>query len=55
MTDENSFRRAFVWLATWKWFDLFITIAIVLNSFMLASTDYQIRLQPTYESEWTPI
>ena len=40
---------------TWKWFDIVITGAIVLNSIMLASTDFQIRLEPDYESEWTPI
>ena len=55
MKDENSFRRGFVWLATWKWFDIFITLAIVVNSFLLASTDYEKRLKPDYESEWTPI
>ena len=44
-----------MWLATWHWFDVAITIAIILNSIMLASTDYQIRLEPEYESDWTPI
>ena len=54
LTDSNVIRKMFVWLATWKWFDYFITLAIILNSFMLASTDYQNRLEPDYESTWTP-
>lgn len=40
LSDKNKCRQAYVWLATWKWFDAFITLAIILNSFMLASTDY---------------
>jgi hypothetical protein len=39
---------------TWKWFDNFVTLAIILNSFMLASTDYEIRLNPEHVSTWTP-
>ena len=54
LTDRNPFRKVCVWFATWKWFDYFITLAIILNSFMLASTDYEIRLNPKYESNWTP-
>ena len=54
LSDKNPVRKAFVWLATWSWFDYFITLAIILNSFMLASTDYKIRLDPNYESDWTP-
>ena len=42
-------------MATWKWFDNIITVAIILNSIMLASTDYEIRLNPDYVSKWTPI
>lgn len=55
LTDTNPCRKMFVWLQTWKWFDYFITFAILLNSIMLASTDYEIRLDPNYVSEWTPI
>ena len=40
LKDTNSLRKVLVWLATWRWFDYFITFAIVLNSIMLASTDY---------------
>ena len=40
LSDTNVLRKLFVWVATWKWFDYFITLAIILNSFMLASTDY---------------
>ena len=55
MTDENPLRRAMVSLYTWVWFDTAITVAIVLNSFMLASTDYEVRLNPDHDSSWTPI
>ena len=55
LSDQNKCRQAFAWLALWPGFDTFITIVILLNSLMLASTDYKIRLDPTYESEWTPI
>lgn len=55
LTDTNCLRKGLVWLATWSWFENFITLAIILNSVMLASTDYTTRLEPTYESEWTPI
>ena len=37
---DSKFRYVFVWIASWQWFDNFIILAIVLNSFMLASTDY---------------
>ena len=55
LSDTNNFRVAFVWLATWNWFDYFVTLAIILNSLMLASTDYEIRLNPDHKSGWTPI
>lgn len=55
LKDTNPCRKGFVWLATWAWFDYFVTLAIILNSIMLASTDYEIRLNPAHESEWTPI
>lgn len=55
MSDENKFRQMFMWFAMWKWFDIFITFCIVINSFLLASTDYEKRLKPDYESNWTPI
>lgn len=54
LSDQNFLRKALVWLSTWKWFDAFITLSIILNSFMLASTDYEIRLNPNYVSSWTP-
>lgn len=43
-----------VWIATSKWFDKFIFLAIITNSLMLGSTDYGFRLDPSYESSWTP-
>jgi len=54
LSDTNPLRIMFVWIATWKWFDYFITLAIVANSIMLATTDYEIRLNPDHESTWTP-
>ena len=35
----------------WPWFDRFITIVILLNSLLLAFTDYQERVNPLHESE----
>lgn len=55
MSDENGLRKLFVWLATWAHFDNFVTVMILLNSIMLASTDYEIRLNPLHVSTWTPI
>ena len=55
LTDSNPLRIMFVWIMTWNWFDRFITLAIVINSFILGSTDYDIRLNPKYQSVWTPI
>ena len=55
LTDTNALRRGFVFIATWSAFDTFITIVIILNSLMLASTDYEIRLNPDHDSSWTPI
>ncbi len=39
----------------WPQFDNFITVVIILNSFMLATTSYEVRLNPDYKSDWTPI
>ena len=44
LSDTNRVRYGFVWLATWVGFDAAIIVAIILNSFLLASTDYEIRL-----------
>lgn len=55
LSDKNPCRKGFVWIATWSWFDNFVTLAIILNSILLASTDYTIRLNPDHESDWTPI
>ena len=54
MTDQNPLRKLFVWLIEWSWFENFITLSIILNSVLLASTDYKKRLNPNYESEWEP-
>ena len=55
LDDESKFRQFFVWLATWMWFDYFVTLAIVVNSLMLGTSDYTSRLDPKYESSWTPM
>jgi len=52
LSDENTFRKSVVWLVTWQWFNYFIIICILANSFLLAATDYEIRLDPNYESDW---
>ena len=49
---DHSFklRYAFVWFVEWVWFDRFITFVILLNSLLLAFTDYQERVEPDYVS-----
>jgi len=47
-----KFRKAVVWLIEWRWFDRFITSVILLNSVMLAMTDYKDRIYgPDYVSK----
>jgi hypothetical protein len=46
-----TFRKAIVWFIEWKWFDRFIILVIVLNSFLLAAEDYSVRIEgPDYVS-----
>lgn len=41
MFDEGNFiRQVIVWLITWKRFDQFILVLILMNSIILAITDY---------------
>jgi hypothetical protein len=40
-TDQNPVRHTFVWLMEWNWFENFVTFAILLNSLLLASTDFE--------------
>ena len=47
---DFAIRKAFVWFVEWKWFDGFITFVILLNSLLLAFTDYQMRVEPAYIS-----
>ena len=54
MSDQNCLRKLFVWLIEWKFFDYFITLAIVLNSILLATTDFEARYNPEHVSEWEP-
>ena len=46
-----ALRKAFVWFVDWCWFDRFITFVILLNSLLLAFTDYQERIDPSHVSE----
>lgn len=55
LSDQNWLRKAVVWLITWDYFDYLITFCILLNSALLASTDYGTRLEADYQSSWTPI
>jgi hypothetical protein len=48
---EWRIRYAFVWLIEWNWFDRFITGVILLNSVMLAMTDYKDRI---YGKDYVP-
>ena len=43
-------RIGFVWFVEWCWFDRFITFVILLNSLLLAFTDYQERVDTSYVS-----
>ena len=54
LSDQNMVRKGSVWLITWSWFDTFVILAIILNSLLLATTDYGTRLNTGYVSEWTP-
>ena len=47
---DFKIRYAFVWFVEWQWFDRFITFVILLNSLLLAFTDYQERVEPEYVS-----
>lgn len=38
----------------WWLFETFITVAILLNSLLLATTDFEKRLNPSHISEWEP-
>jgi hypothetical protein len=52
LTNKHQVRRWAVWIVTWKWFDHFITIVILVNSVILAMHDYEGRLVgPSYHSE----
>ena len=44
-------RKGIVWFVHWKWFDRVIILSIVLNSLLLAFTDYKGRIEEGYESE----
>ena len=45
-----ALRKGFVWFVEWNWFDRFITFVILLNSLLLAFTDYTERVDVNYVS-----
>ena len=47
---DFKIRKAAVWFVEWPWFDRFITFVILLNSLLLAFTDYQERIEPDFVS-----
>ena len=49
--DTFAIRKCFVWFVEWKWFDRIIITTILLNSLLLAFTDYQDRIEEGYVSE----
>jgi hypothetical protein len=51
LRGESKCRKFFVWVIEWNWFDRFITTVILLNSVMLAMTDYNERI---YGDEYVP-
>ena len=38
---RNRFRNGLVWLAEWKWFEVFIAMCILANSVLLGVFDYK--------------
>lgn len=48
---EWRLRNFFVWLATWKWFNFFIFLVIILNTFILATDNFEWRISPGQEKE----
>lgn len=42
-SSESCFRRRIVWLTCWPWFDNLIILLILVNTLMLALTDYSDR------------
>ena len=47
-SDSFAIRKCFVWFVEWKWFDRIIITTILLNSLLLAFTDYQDRIEEGY-------
>lgn len=39
-SNQNKLRKHLVWLITWKYFEIFITCMIILNSVLLGMMDY---------------
>ena len=39
---QNSVRKGFIWLITWKWFDRFIMSIILVNAVFMGLADYSV-------------
>lgn len=42
LPETSWLRQAAVWLATWRWFDRCVLLAIAANTLLLAATDYSL-------------
>ena len=42
LSNKSLIRKILVWIITWKYFELFIVLVIVLNSVFLGIYDYTI-------------
>eukprot|EP00347_Sterkiella_histriomuscorum_P008485 403344914 len=49
--QENTLRKALVWLTEWRYFDRFIMLIILVNSICLAMFDYSDRDITTYHNQ----
>lgn len=52
MGSESKIRKGLAKVVLNSYFDDFVTVCIVINSFMLASRDYKSRYDTDYESSW---
>ena len=47
--SEWGIRKAIVWLVEWLWFKIFILLTVIANSFLIASHNYEFRIDVTKE------
>lgn len=48
---KNKCRKKLVWLVEWRWFEIFITILIILNSILLGVYDYKNQNSNSYRNQ----